>query len=122
MVCRSVLRLGCVVLIGGLALAGARGTVQAAPMAGTFTMVNVLASDAKVWLPSTIVVHSGEQITLVLDNKLDEAHGFAIDEYGVQVVVQPKSTQKVTFTAKPGVSRFYCQLHPAHIGGQVVVL
>jgi nitrosocyanin len=122
MECRSMLRLGCVVLIGGLALAGARGAAQAAPTAGTFTMVNVLASDAKVWLPSTIVVHSGEQITLILDNKLDEAHGFAIDEYGIQVVVQPKSTQKVTFTAKPGVSRFYCQLHPAHIGGQVIVL
>jgi nitrosocyanin len=117
-----MLRLGCLAVIGGLALAGARGPAQAAPTPHAFTVVNVLASGAKIWLPSAVVVHSGEQITLTLDNKLDEAHGFSIDEYGVQVVVQPKSTQKVTFTAKPGVSRFYCQLHPAHVGGQVIVL
>jgi len=85
-------------------------------------VVNVLASGAKIWLPSAVVIHPGQQITLTLDNKLDEAHGFSIDEYGIRVVVQPKSKEKVTFTAKPGVSRFYCQLHPAHVGGQVIVL
>ena len=122
MVSRWTLGLGGFALIGALALAGAHGPAQAAPTPRAFTMVNVLASSAKIWLPSAVVVHRGEQITLTLDNKLDEAHGFAIDEYGVQVVVQPKSTQKITFTAKPGVSRFYCQLHPAHVGGQVIVL
>lgn len=122
-----MIRRGFVLLVGlalvaGLALAGTRGPAQAAPSPRAFTMVNVLASGAKVWLPSAVVVRRGEQITLTLDNKLEEAHGFAIDEYGIQVVVPPKSTQKVTFTAKPGVSRFYCQLHPAHVGGQVIVL
>src|SRR5215472_13188588 len=122
MICGSMLRLGSLAVIAGLILAGARGAAQAAPTPRAFTVVNVLSSGAKIWLPSAIVVHRGEQITLTLDNKLDEAHGFSIDEYGVQVVVQPRSKQKVTFTARPGVSRFYCQLHPAHVGCQVIVL
>jgi plastocyanin len=120
---RGVIRICGVGVILGLALAGASMRGQAAAQsAHTFSFVNVLASGAKVWLPSAIALHSGEQVTLKLENKLDEAHGFAIDEYGIHVVIPAKGTQQVTLTAKPGVSRFYCQLHPAHIGGQVIVL
>lgn len=112
------------VVVGALALLGTQrfGANAASPAPNSFTVVNVTASGAKIWLPSTVATRSGQQVSLVLDNKLDEAHGFAIDDYGIRVVVQPKSKQTVTFTAKPGVSRFYCHLHPAHVGGQVIVL
>lgn len=119
---RDTVRVCGIGVLVALAFAGAPRFGQAAPAANSFTIVNVLASGAKIWLPSTVAVRAGQQVTLTLDNKMDEPHGFAIDDYGVKVVVQPKSTQKVTFTAKPGVSRFYCQLHPAHVGGQVIVL
>ena|SRR5690348_658755 len=122
MLLRGALRAVGAAIVVGIALAGMGAAGQAAPMPHTFTMVNVLASGAKVWLPSAVVVHPGEQVTLTLQNKLDEAHGFAIDEYGIRAVVPAKGTRQVTFTAKLGVSRFYCQLHPAHIGGQIIVL
>ena len=118
---KELLRICAIGVIVGFTVAG----VQAAgsqPSAHTFSLVNVLASGAKVWLPSAVVVRPGEQVTLKLENKLDEAHGFSIDEYGIQVIVPAKGTQQVMFTAKRGAARFYCQLHPAHIGGQVVVL
>ena len=118
---RGFFRMCAIGAIIGFSVAGAQAA-GSAPAPHTFSLVNVLASGAKVWLPSAIVVRPGEQVTLRLENKLDEAHGFAIDEYGIHAVVPAKGTQQVTFMAKRGVARFYCQLHPAHIGGQVVVL
>lgn len=112
----------------GLALAAgallvAPPAVQTAPPPHTFTLVSVEANGVKFWLPSTIVVHPGERVTLKLMNKLDGPHGFAIDAYGIQVIMKEGTGDAITFTAKKGLtSVFYCQLHPAHIGGQVVVL
>ena len=118
----SVLRIICLVAIVGVALADLPRVAQTASPARTVTLVNVEASGVKIWLPSTIVAHPGERVTLKLDNKLDAVHGFSMDEYGIHVVVPGAGTQEVTFTAKKGTSRFYCQLHPAHIGGNVIVL
>lgn len=42
--------------------------------------------------------------------------------WNCSIAIDRGSTQKVTFTPKPGVSRFYCQPHPAYVGGQVVML
>ncbi len=111
------------VAVGGLAaLLGLSTPAQPAPATGVFSMVTVEASGAKIWLPSTVVVRPGQQVTLRLENKLDAPHGFAIDDYAIHVVLPAGSSQEVTFTAKRGLtSRFYCQLHPAHIGGQIVV-
>jgi len=33
-----------------------------------------------------------------------------------------RGTQEVKFIAKRSASRFYCQLHPAHLGGNVTVM
>ncbi len=110
-------------LVGLVALLGLAGPAQTAPGTGVFAVVNVEVSGAKIWLPSTIVVRPGQQITLKLDNKLDAPHGFSIDDYAIQVIVPAGGTQDVTFTAKRGLtSRFYCQIHLPHIGGQIVVL
>jgi nitrosocyanin len=121
---RGVARaLGLVVIVGMVALVSLSVPGQTAPGKGTFAVVSVEASGAKIWLPSTIVVHAGQQVTLKLDNKLDAPHGFAIDDYAIQAVVPAGATQEVKFTAKRGVtSRFYCQIHPAHVGGQILVV
>lgn len=110
-------------LVGLVGLLGVQRTAHTAAAAHEFTLVNVEANGAKVWLPSVIIAHPGEKVTLKLQNKLDAPHGFAIDDYGIQTVLPASGTAQVTFTARKGTaSRFYCQLHPAHIGGQVAVL
>ena len=110
-------------LVGGAAMLAVQRAAHPSPPAHEFTLVNVEANGVKVWLPSVIVVHPGEKVTLKLQNKLDAPHGFAIDDYGAQVVLPASGNGEVTFTArKGGPSRFYCQLHPGHIGGQVVVM
>lgn len=122
MTLRSILRVLGVGLIVGMPLVSMHTAAQTAPSVHTFTLVNVEASGVKIWLPSSSVARSGERVTLKLENKLDAVHGFSIDEYGIHVVVPATGKQEVTFTAKKGASRFYCQLHPGHIGGDVLVL
>jgi nitrosocyanin len=122
MTLRGILRVVGVGAIVGVTLVSLHTRAQTAPSERTFTIVNVEASGAKIWLPSSIAARPGERVTLKLDNKLGAVHGFSIDEYGIHVVVPGAGTQEVTFIAKKGASRFYCQLHPAHIGGEVIVL
>ncbi len=62
--------------------------------------------------PNTIEVNKGDKVTLYITNieqSRDESHGFAIDEYNVNVVLEPGATKIVEFTAdKQGVFPFYC--------------
>ncbi|HKX04988.1 MAG TPA: cupredoxin domain-containing protein [Methylomirabilota bacterium] len=111
-----------VAAIAGMILVSLHAKAQTASAGRTINMINVQLSGTNIWLPSSIVVSPGERVTLKLDNKVDAQQGFAINEYGIAVVLPAKSTQEVSFTAKKGASRFYCQLHPAHIGGNVIVL
>jgi nitrosocyanin len=88
-----------------------------------FTLINVIFDGTKIWLPSTLIVHEGDTVELVLVNKLDAPHGFKIADFGVEVVVQPKAKATVRFAAtKAGLHPFVCHLHPPHIGGQILVL
>jgi nitrosocyanin len=85
--------------------------------------MTVLLDGTKIWLPSSLIVHQGEEVELTLINKLEDPHGFKIDEVGIEEVVQPKAQLTVRFTAsQPGVHRYLCHLHPPHIGGQLLVL
>jgi nitrosocyanin len=85
--------------------------------------MNVLLNETKIWLPSSIMVQQGDDVELTLINKLDEPHGFEIKAFGIEQVVQPKSQMTVTFTAaKAGVYSYICQMHPPHLGGQILVL
>jgi len=64
-----------------------------------------------------------DEVELTLINKLDEPHGFKIDDFGIEEVVQPKAQPIVTFTAaQPGVHSYLCHLHPPHLGGQMLVV
>jgi heme/copper-type cytochrome/quinol oxidase subunit 2 len=88
-----------------------------------FTLINVLLDDTKIWLPSSIMVQQGDAVELTLINKLDDPHGFEIKAFGIEQVVQPKSQMTVKFTAsKAGVYNYICQMHPPHLGGQILVL
>jgi plastocyanin len=88
-----------------------------------FTLINVILDGTKIWLPSSVVVHQGDEVELTLINKLDDTHGFQIADLGIAEVVAPKAQTIVKFTAaKSGVHGFGCQMHPPHIGGQMLVL
>ena len=90
-----------------------------------FTEVSVLIGSSKFWLPSTIVVDQGDKVEITLRNEVPGAgnqHGFAIPGYNIEKVVTAGKPEKVEFTAdKAGLFTFGCQLHPGHVGGQLIV-
>lgn len=101
--------------------------VSAATAADTreFNAITVDLSGAKVWLPSTFVVRKGDTVKINLSTKVpapSNVHGFAIDAFKVVESVDEKG-KTITFKAREaGIFPFRCHLHPAHIGGQLVVL
>ncbi|HWP65166.1 MAG TPA: cupredoxin domain-containing protein [Candidatus Limnocylindria bacterium] len=110
-----------------LAAVHARAEAPAAPSADVaLTLVSVEIEGSKFWLPGTVVAKQGQTVRLTLINKVasDPAeHGFAIPAFGIAEVVSRGETKTVSFTAdKAGVFPMVCQLHPAHVGGQLVVL
>jgi len=74
----------------------------------------------KVWMtavrssftPYKVEVNKGDKVTIYLSNieqTTDELHGFAINEYNINVVVDPGEMKVIEFVAdKPGVYPFYC--------------
>ncbi len=62
--------------------------------------------------PDVIRVNKGDKVIIHVSNieqTRDELHGFAIDEYNINLVIDPGETKTVTFTAdKSGVYAYYC--------------
>jgi nitrosocyanin len=115
-----------VIAIAGLAmLIGLTGVVRAEDTVN-MTIVNVEYEGSKIWVPSTIVAKKGAKVTLKLINNVPSEpnqHGFAIPAYNIAEVVTRGEPKTVEFTAsKEGVFATNCQLHPGHVGGQLVVL
>ena len=115
-----------VLVATGLAWGIAAGIARAEDATMSFTVVNVEYEGTKVWLPSTIVAHKGDKIALKLVNNVPSdpnQHGFAIPDYKVAEIVDRGQPKTVEFTVdRAGVFPIICQLHPAHVGGQLVVL
>ena len=95
------------------------------PGTRSFTLVSVEVDDAKIWLPSVIAVEQGDKVKLTLKNLVPGAtnqHGFTIPGYNITEIVTRGEPKTITFVAdKAGVFPFSCQLHPAHIGGSLIV-
>jgi nitrosocyanin len=95
------------------------------PGTRSFTLVSIEADGAKIWLPSVIAVEQGDKVKLTLKNLVpgaDNKHGFTIPAYNITEVVTRDEPKTVTFVAdKAGVYQYSCQLHPAHIGGSLIV-
>jgi nitrous-oxide reductase len=62
--------------------------------------------------PWQIEVNKGDKVTIYLSNieqTTDELHGFGLNEYNINVVVDPGETKTIEFIAnKAGVYPFYC--------------
>ena len=117
---------------GANRIAMAQGAAPAAPAPAmeepstrSFTMVSIEADGAKIWLPSVIAVEQGDKVKLTLKNLVpgaDNKHGFTIPAYNITEVVTRDEPKTITFVAdKAGVFQYSCQLHPAHIGGSLIV-
>ena len=92
----------------------------------SFTVVNVEYEGTKIWVPSTLVVKKGTTVKLKLINKVPSdpnQHGFAIPAYNIAEVVTRGEPKTLEFKAdKDGIFPINCQQHPAHVGGELVVL
>ena len=95
------------------------------PGTRSFTLVSVEVDDTKFWLPSVIAVEQGDKVKLTLKNQVPGAsnqHGFTIPGYNITEIVTRGEPKTITFVAdKAGVFPYSCQLHPAHIGGSLIV-
>lgn len=101
---------------------GAGGAVAATQIVEQVTVTNKLIDGKKTWVPSEVKVHPGAKVELTLVNTLPDPHGFNAAGMADKVVVGANETKTVTFTAgKAGETKFNCQLHPAHVGGKIVV-
>jgi len=113
------------VSVAALLLVG-RGYAAAADPDRTLTVVNIEYEGTKVWVPTPLIVKKGERVRINLINKVPSdpnQHGFAIPAFGVQAIVTRGEPQTVELVAdRAGLFPITCQLHPAHIGGQLLVL
>src|SRR5690242_19015519 len=79
----------------------------------------------KIWLPSTITVKKGDTVKIHAVSKIpgkNNVHGLAIDAFKVEALVEGKGMDIEFVADKAGIFPIRCHLHPAHIGGQLVVL
>jgi nitrosocyanin len=90
-----------------------------------FTVVNVLFEGSKMFVPSVLAVTKGDTVSVTVINNIPgdpPNHGFAIPDFGVELVVNRGEKKTAEFTAdKAGIFDIKCQLHPAHIHGQLIV-
>ena len=89
----------------------------------SITLVNYETDGVKQWLPGTIIVKKGDDVEITLINNVQSGvHGFFIPDFNVRKEVKKGVKEVVTFKAdKEGLFDMKCHLHPAHVGGQLLV-
>jgi nitrosocyanin len=114
-----------VVAMGAGILMGSWCVVHAQSMTEV-TLVNIEFEGTKIWVPGPVVVKKGDTVKITAINNVKSdppVHGIAIDAYGIQVLVNVGKPEIIEFKAdKAGIFPIFCQLHPAHVGTQLVVL
>ena len=110
----------CLVLFG--LLLGLAGVVQAEKR--VINIVNHQTQGTKQWVPGTIIVNQGDEVTVNLINNVPSGlHGFRIKDYNIKEAVKKGEKKTIKFVAdKAGIFKIDCQLHKAHVGGQLVVM
>jgi nitrosocyanin len=99
-------------------------STQALAAKRSITIVNYETEGLKQWLPGTIIVKKGDDVELTLINNVPSGvHGFFIPDFDVRKEVKKGVKEVVKFKAtKEGLFDMKCHLHPAHVGGQLLVL
>jgi len=90
----------------------------------SITLVNYETDGVKQWLPGTIIAKKGDDIEITLINNVPSGvHGFFIPDFKVKKDVKKGVKEVVAFKAdKDGLFEMKCHLHPAHVGGQILIL
>jgi nitrosocyanin len=90
------------------------------------TLVNIEFEGTKIWVPGSVAVKKGDTVKIRAINNVQSdppVHGFAIEAYGIQTVVNVGKPDIIEFKAdKAGIFPIICHLHPTHVGTQLVVL
>jgi len=72
--------------------------------------------------PTPITVDKDDNVVLTVANSTAKVHGFTLEGYAIQKLVNPGPGMDVKFKAtKPGTFKIYCQLHPTHQVATLVV-
>ncbi len=78
-----------------------------------------------MFVPSVLAVSKGAKVSVTVINNIPgdpPNHGFAIPAFEVETVVNHGEKKTVEFMAdKAGIFDIRCQLHPAHVHGQLIV-
>jgi nitrosocyanin len=90
----------------------------------SITLVNYETDGVKQWLPGSVIVKKGDDVEITLINNVPSGdHGFFIPDFKVTKVVSKGKKEIITFKAtKTGLFSMKCHLHPAHVGGQLLVI
>ena len=90
----------------------------------SITLVNYETDGVKQWLPGTIIAKKGDTVEITLINNVPSGdHGFMIPDFKVLEVVKKGVKKVVTFKAeKEGLYEMKCHMHPAHVGGQLLIV
>ena len=74
------------------------------------------------FFPDTLTVDKENTVRIKVGNGTQREHGFAIEGYKRMRTVNPNETVEVKFRAsRAGTFKIYCQLHPTHQTGTLVV-
>jgi pyruvate/2-oxoglutarate dehydrogenase complex dihydrolipoamide acyltransferase (E2) component len=89
----------------------------------TLAFTAQLVDGKKTWVPTKVTAKPGQAYAIVLVNKLAEPHGFKVDNLVQPLIVEANKTQTidVVMPKEKKSLPFSCQLHPAHVGGEIVV-
>jgi nitrosocyanin len=116
-----VKKISAVGFIAGVLLAGWL-PIASSESPKEFTLVAMVEGGAKIWSPATLVISKGETVKLNLKNMTDAEHGFSIDELKIKEVIPAGGSKEITLQAdSAGTLKYYCHLHKAHVGGQLLV-
>jgi plastocyanin len=112
-------------VLAGIALfqPGAAGQVPSpATETREFALSSDLVAESNRYHPATIVAFQGDDLVLHVTNRGEIDHGFKIDALDIEEILAPGDARDFTVSGvDAGVYRFYCHLHPGHIGGQLIV-
>ena len=87
-----------------------------------FELVAKVEGNAKIWSPASLTVPQGQTVKLTLKNTTDAEHGFSIDELKIKELIPAGGSKEITMIADSnGPLRYYCHLHKAHVGGQMMI-
>jgi len=93
------------------------------PMVREIAVTSDLLEGSNRFTPAVIVAYKGDTLRLKVTNLGDKTHGFAIDEFKVKTEIEKGKSETIEVKADQlGAFRVYCQLHAAHMGGQLLVL